>query len=85
MNLKEKILWTTNLLRNKTLLGITWKLKVYYSYMKHVWGKYDLETSRKLNKENSSKSYSMNLFSNHTVKGTSPMLWSIYKVLVCFS
>ena len=52
MTLKEKILWTTNLLRNKTLLGITWKLKLYYSYMKHVWGKYDLEKSRKINKEN---------------------------------
>ena len=46
MTLKENILWTTNLLRNKNLLAITWNLKVYYSYMKHMWGEYDLETSR---------------------------------------
>ena len=61
MALKGNILWTTNILRNKTLLAITWKLKVYYSYMKHMWGKYNFETSRKPNKENLIKKQVENL------------------------
>ena len=36
--------------------------------MKPMWGKYDLETIRKLNKEKSSKAYSMNIFNNHAMK-----------------